>query len=926
MKKRNVFTLAVLLMGLLSTLLGGCSTKPDSQPTGGTKGTSGLASPIAVPTTGEPIYIPAGEFARMDEAYISFPVTHNGEGGLLHWKEYGGTLTYEADVPEAGMYYLTLSYAPLESRSDFIELNLAVNATAQGTFLLERPLHYGDITRDAAGLDLRPVAELDDAFYDKELRRCIGTENDPLALELKRGVNTITFDGRRTDFILRGLTLTPGSTAPAYAGPEEGWAMAGHGQKVQAEKIYRSSASTLTAQYDCSDALVEPADPARMTLNIAGGENWRSDGQWMEWQVEAPKDGLYSLQFKARQNMKSGLESNRRLYVDGTLPCAEAYNIAFPYSSDWRIHTFRTAGGEDVLLPLTAGTHTIRLEVVPGQLSHAGRAVSEILGSLNEVYRQIIMVTGTSPDPNRDYALELEVPDLLATVEKLAQELGEQREWLVEQVGQKGDELAVLTNLYTQLNSFLDQPETIPARVGNLKGNIDSLGTWLLTLSEQPLDLDYLAIVGTQDEPAAANASFGANLAFGAKSLLSSFFTDYSGASGSKETLQVWVNMGRDQMQIVKQLADDVFTPKTGIHVEFSVVQQGINEAILAGSGPDVVLFAPSTEPVNLAMRGALLPLDAFEGFEAVSGEMQPGACVPYQYKGRTYGLPFTQQYTMLFYRTDILGELGLTPPETWQELYQSIPVIQRKNMQVGVPSGDNTFATLLFQRGSEFYNDERTATTFQENDSVEAFKQYTRLFSDYGLPLTYDFFNRFRSGEMPLAIADYTEYNRLSVAAPEIAGLWSMAPMPGTLRADGTVDRTIAASSGLGGYILADSDRGQEAWQFLSWFASGEAQADFGRKSESLLGPVGRYAAANQLAFASLPWLSEESALLMGQWENVRENPQLPGSYYTQRNLANAFRNVVLNHKNPREMLDLYGQEIDRELERKRAEYGRIK
>ena len=54
-----------------------------------------------------------------------------------------------------------------------------------------------------------------------------------------------------------------------------------------------------------------------------------------------------------------------------------------------------------------------------------------------------------------------------------------------------------------------------------------------------------------------------------------------------------------------------------------------------------------------------------------------------------------------------------------------------------------------------------------------------------------------------------------------------------------------------------------------------------------------------------------------------MRENPQPPGSYYTQRNLNNAFRQVVLNGENPREMLGRYMDEVDRELERKWAEYG---
>jgi ABC-type glycerol-3-phosphate transport system substrate-binding protein len=174
----------------------------------------------------------------------------------------------------------------------------------------------------------------------------------------------------------------------------------------------------------------------------------------------------------------------------------------------------------------------------------------------------------------------------------------------------------------------------------------------------------------------------------------------------------------------------------------------------------------------------------------------------------------------------------------------------------------------------------------------------------------------------MPLAIVDYTEYNRLATAAPEIAGLWEMASITGTPTASGEINRSVCATTGQSGYILADSELQEDAWTFLRWFSGAEAQADFGRGIEGQLGAVGRYAPANQKAFDSLPWLASESDLLKGQWSFVMENPEPPGFYYTQRNLNNAFRHVVIDGENAREMLEKYGDEIDRELIRKHEEY----
>ena len=100
-----------------------------------------------------------------------------------------------------------------------------------------------------------------------------------------------------------------------------------------------------------------------------------------------------------------------------------------------------------------------------------------------------------------------------------------------------------------------------------------------------------------------------------------------------------------------------------------------------------------------------------------------------------------------MFYRTDVFDELGIDVPETWDEFLSIIPVIQRNNMEVGVPSAWTTFLTFLFQRGGEIYAEDKGSTVLSSNESYEAFRLYTRLFSDYGLSLSYDFFNRFRFG-----------------------------------------------------------------------------------------------------------------------------------------------------------------------------------
>ena len=850
------------------------------------------------------------------------------------WTDGGGPLEYTFQLEHPGTYAVGVAYRALESHSDFIELDVELQSGTQAFSLtgvtLERPLLAGAISQDSQGNDIRAAAAPSGLCNYRLLSRP-GAAGEPWLVELPAGGATMILSGRRADLELKALELVPWRPAAPYAGEASGFAAARQAI-IQAEAVYTVSASTLGAQYDRSGPDVLPSDPGRLVLNIAGGESWCRAGQWMEWRVQVPENGVYALRIKGRQNVKGGLSSNRRLYVDGAVPCAEAENIVFPYSQEWQLVTLMSGQGQEVLLPLTAGEHTLRLEAAAGPLAGAVERLRSVMTALNETYRQIVMVTGVNPDKNRDYALDELIPGLVQALRTGQEDLQAQKSALEQLAGQRqGDELTTLTTLCQQLGSFAEQPDTIPLRLANYKSNLDNMAVWLNTLTEQPLELDYLVLDVPGSRRTVEKAGAFQNLWFGLKGLWYSFFHDYDTVGEPAENAQIeaWVGMGRDQLQIAQQLVNERFTPETGITVKLNAAQQGamnqqgITEAIMAGKGPDVMLYAANTEPANLAMRGALLPLDGLDGLEELKAQCQSESFVPYEYDGATYGVPFTQQFPMLFYRKDILEELGLAVPETWEELYGAIPVIQRKNMQVGVPSSDQTFATLLFQQGGEYYAADRRSTALRDNRAVQTFTRYTRLFSDYGLPLSYDFYNRFCSGEMPLAIADYTEYNRLVVAAPEISGLWAMAPVPGTRRQDGTSDRQALAGGGWGGYILADTGQPEAAWAFLRWFAGADIQAEFGRRSEAAQGAAGRYPAANTAALEKLPWLADELALLEQQRAAVRENPQPPGSYYTARNLNNAFRQVVLNAENPREMLGRYMDEVDRELERKWAEYG---
>ena len=369
---------------------------------------------------------------------------------------------------------------------------------------------------------------------------------------------------------------------------------------------------------------------------------------------------------------------------------------------------------------------------------------------------------------------------------------------------------------------------------------------------------------------------------------------------------------------------DETFYKETGIGVDLRLVTNALVAATMAGKGPDVALNVGRSTPMDLALRGAVLPLQDMEGFSAVAARFFPTALAPYTLDGRCYGLPETQAFDMMFYRTDIFAELEIDPPDTWDELFEIAPIIQRSNMEIGLPYNGlySIFTTHLLQNGGALYSDDRRICLLDSREAHASFSWWVDLYRQYGFPLYKNDFSRFRTGEMPMTIVSYPFYNQLTVAAPEIRGLWRMAPVPGTRLADGTIDRSEAAT-GMSCMIMSAADDPQAAWAFLDWWTRPDVQARFGTELEALLGAGARYAPASREAFEELSWSKDEAAMILAQWQSAVELPEVPGGYYVGRDLDNAFRAAVLHEKQPREMLDYWTAETNKEIRRKLREFG---
>ena len=79
----------------------------------------------------------------------------------------------------------------------------------------------------------------------------------------------------------------------------------------------------------------------------------------------------------------------------------------------------------------------------------------------------------------------------------------------------------------------------------------------------------------------------------------------------------------------------------------------------------------------------------------------------------------------MMFYRKDILDEIGLEIPETWDDVKVAMTVLSKNQMEFGMLANEQTFAMILYQMGGEYYTEDGMASALDSDIAVDAFKDY---------------------------------------------------------------------------------------------------------------------------------------------------------------------------------------------------------
>lgn len=879
-----------------------------------------------------------------DDTYDSFLINKAYESGTETVvlkeedaiKDENGALWF-VTCDNSARYGLKVKYQVLSEGLSDSDCEVLINGQIEykelSGFVLPKEYYDGDgVKVDIFGNQITPDQILSSEPIENYIFDYTGVYSEPLSVNLEAGNNEIRFNFSNEDIKILELILVPVNSTVNYkeycSANSSAKEYKGENVLHEGEKATLKSDTVLYPTSDKSSPKVSPVQTGKILLNTIGGNNWKKANQYIKWDVTVPKSGLYTISIKVKQNLLVGQQARRALYINGEIPFKEAGNIVIDYSSKWQMLTVGNET-EDYLFYLNEGENEIKLSATLGDTAQVIRAIDNCVNELNVIYRKLLVVLGSEPDLSKDYKLDKNLPEVIEYMTEMADRLDSAAMIYEELNGGSNAEVATLQTLSRQLRKMNKDSDEVPSEFSYFKTNIGSLGTSQATAKQQPIEIDYFVLAGENPTLPEFKGNFIEDFVFSFKEFCYSFVIDYKNIGALEETeekttsVKAWVASGRDQAQIMRSLISDDFTPKTGHRVKLELVNAAsLLPATVAGIGPDVFIGLDSASVIDYSMRNAAYNLKEFPDFEEVADDFYDASFIPLEYMGGIYGIPMSMSFNVLYYREDILEELGIEIPKTWDDVVAMSSVLAVNNMSFGLPSGNQSFLMMLRQKGLPIYSNDSTVCLLDNAEAIDVFKYYTNFYSNYGFPVTYSLMNRFRTGETPIAVDALGVYNSLEISAPEIKGLWNFTVVPGFADENGEVNHTSLVS-GAATLLLKNAKEHEAGWEFIKWWSSADVQTTYGVELESRLGSSGRYTSANKEALLNSCWNKKELEILTKQLETVSAVEQVPGGYYLSRNLDNAFRNAVYYNKKPMDVMFDYVYKINGELSSKRSELG---
>lgn len=875
------------------------------------------------------------------EAYVDDEL-----GNVLKLKR-GNTVELEVNLSQADSLAFVANYYVLHNGLNSSEISVSVN----GQEVLSRSSlpalwknESDEFARDSYGNEVTPSQEKIEQWVSTELFNYDCSTVLAPVFAFNSGKNTITITViAGGEFLLGDVQLKSVKMPETYAEYSQKYqsAKVGSGVVVQEAEFFAYKNNTMAIPVASGDINTTGYETYTAKLNVLSGltEAYQS----VSYKLFVETDGLYNLSLNYK-NSDSNKTTFAKITIDGEAPFQELLIYPFTQNSSYEEHVL--GGDTPYSVYLTRGEHVVTIKIDCSQTVESTDELSEIIDKLNDIYLDLKKIAGTIQDKNREWDPETDFPGKVEELKSIYDALGRINEQLKKVNGAdvNYEALVFIQTAQKSIGGLLDDPYDIPNNYATLSEGSGSIVQTIANarngILSTPLDIDKVILHPAGEESGVQRHGGFYGFWEGVKRFFHSFVADYSVTTDEEKTIQVWVARPSTYVNLMQQMMDaSDFEERTGYSVRFSVLADE-GKLILSNAAdiaPNAVMGISNWLPYEMGIRDITVDLTQFDDYGEVISRFSEGAMISLIADGKGLALPETQDFYVMYYRKDVLDKYDIDLPNTWEDVIDILPKLQRYGLNFYIPlSGSTssksimTTAPFIYQYGGSLFSDDATSTTIADENSLNAIKLMTELYTLYGLPQQINnFFDSFRNGSLPIGISTFDTYVRLSIAAPEIQGKWGIALSPGVLNEEtGEIERWQTGSATSMSLIKSGSDDKDAAgWELLKWWSSAEVQTEFMNNLTMLYGKSYIWNSANLEAFNnSIVFTEEDKEIILEQWEWMREIPKVPGWYMLERELSNAWNSIVIDGENTRSVIENAVTTIDKELVRKLEEFGYMK
>ena len=256
---------------------------------------------------------------------------------------------------------------------------------------------------------------------------------------------------------------------------------------------------------------------------------------------------------------------------------------------------------------------------------------------------------------------------------------------------------------------------------------------------------------------------------------------------------------------------------------------QKLSAAHTAGNPPDVTNVTYQDLPA-LVVNGLVADMTA--EMAPNKDQIAPVAWNLVTFGDTTWATPQGTSPMMLFYRKDLLAELGIEPPQTWEAFAEAAKAVRAadstKYLTHFASSDPGTFAALTHQVGAQWWslNGDQWTVDINSEPAKQVANYWQDLVADNAVASMQTF-----SPEWGAAIANGTLLGFISAVwapplienlAPDTKGQWGVVPLPRWSEGIGA-DLAGGVTGGSATAVSALSKHPEEAKKFAIWITNNE-------------------------------------------------------------------------------------------------------